>query len=133
MEKTTNRQRVRRIESFLGISKSGDLPQHSVRDQINALHGQVQEMNQMIQRLVDKQRNEESSSNGENSKEVNADLTFLKEEVTVLRKAMGSDNQPPSGVERVKLPEPKTFDGIQDLGKFHMGLGTLLQSQQKEG
>lgn len=71
-------------------------------------------MNHMIQRLVDKQRNDEGSSNNENSKEVNADLTYLREEVTVLRKAMGSDHQQQSGVERVKLPEPKAFDGSRD-------------------
>ncbi|KAL2934440.1 Activity-regulated cytoskeleton associated protein 1, partial [Bienertia sinuspersici] len=105
-----SKHRIRRIEKFLGIRKEGALPIHSVRDTLDALNGQVQEMNHMIQRILDRPSME--SPQGSNS--VSQDLEILREEVTILRRAMNGENSPTSGVERMKLPEPKSFDGNRD-------------------
>ena len=110
------KKRLKRIEKYLGIGKGGKLPTFSVRDTLNALNGQIQEMNKMIQRIVDKQ-SEETSPNGSFSgkeQEVDAELEYLREEVVVLRKAMNGDNSSSHGVERVRLPEPKGFDGARE-------------------
>ncbi|KAL2898903.1 Transposon Ty3-I Gag-Pol polyprotein [Bienertia sinuspersici] len=104
------RHRIRRIKKFLGIRKEGALPIHSVRDTLDALNGQVQEMNHMIQRTLDRP----SMESPQGSNLVSQDLEVLREEVTILRRAMNGENSPTSGVERMKLPEPKSFDGNRD-------------------
>lgn len=111
--KTKTKERLQRVETFLGVPDTDEgLPSHSLREVVNSLHEQVQTMNTMMQRLIEKQASDATPS--PRTREVDSELSSLREEISILRKACSGESSSNGGGERVKLPEPKNFDGTRD-------------------
>uniref|UniRef100_A0A803LHP5 Reverse transcriptase RNase H-like domain-containing protein n=1 Tax=Chenopodium quinoa TaxID=63459 RepID=A0A803LHP5_CHEQI len=101
-----NKASLAKIERYLGLGND-DLPPSTVRESVQLLSEQLNEMNGMIQNLVGKQR-EMFSPNGtplykEKEIEMEAELNYLREELSLIRKVVEEKTSSYSSEDRTKL------------------------------
>uniref|UniRef100_A0A803N8Q3 Retrotransposon gag domain-containing protein n=1 Tax=Chenopodium quinoa TaxID=63459 RepID=A0A803N8Q3_CHEQI len=112
-----NKAFLAKVKRYLGLGND-DLPPSTVRESVQLLSEQLNEMNGMIQNMVGKQR-EMFSPNGtplykDKEIEMEAELNYLREELSLIRKAVEEKTASHSAGDRAKVPESKAFDGSRD-------------------